>query len=917
MFGNGSDGDLILNSGSRSLSLNRKYQYKKIHIAAGATLTTNSTTGAVLYLVAQDEIRIDGTVDLSNKVNHGDNTWAVTIDGVEYKSPGVANGGYGSYFTDQAVTEQGAGFGGGGSGGLSVSAPKTSGQGGTGGANGGSGGAGRDAHTGVTANKEVFVAGYNGGVSAGGGGGATAIMRRTSGTTATGISHGYTGGKGGNSYGANGSNAPNPAGAYSRTASGGNLQYDYYSYGGGGAGGRAGRAGVHIVLKAPRVIVNGMIITAATDGQKGGDGGRSANYNGWTDYYGLGGGGGGGGRAGYFEVISSTPLSYTGGWNGNGGYGGYGGYGASEKKSQAGNGWGGQGGRYVYTALAPDARFTSPRTAYRSGSIQFTNQTVGASSYLWDFGDGNTSTLENPTHTYTENGTFTIKLTATNATGSTIATKEEWVAVSTIVYERSTASKTIGKSRATPTKESASLDITSVSYGRGNATYFTTYQAIARKEYEYRIYDENWNYISTWVDVESDFGYTQRLGENASELMIRLSRNPENRVSRYDNLHDTNGDLVLDTNGDVISVHTSSPNSVGPGTDVRENLNVEVYAFYGGYEALLDETGDPILDTNSEIILVRYGAPNGARVYSGYIAEYDLSHGGKVGTEVVVVPHSTELAHYVFLDGNKTTVKYLNVDPVQMARDAMDSYIAQGGHVKWNESSMPLSGQSTDYEFKLQSTRESLEKAVNLLPSGFSFFPHPGENLVYMREKPVNPIHVFYYGKHISEFRLRKSILGLVNDVYFSGGEFDPVNYPGVDMLQHYRDTYSSNSIRRGLLRLSDSRVTLDSTAETLSRSQIEANKVARYRSTISITDAVYDIESIKLGDTVAGKNFGTFVDEIVLEVVGITRSKHKVVLDLDTALTTTAKRLETLKRQIEQEQIRNIPVEPMETIDV
>jgi len=40
-------------------------------------------------------------------------------------------------------------------------------------------------------------------------------------------------------------------------------------------------------------------------------------------------------------------------------------------------------------------------------------------SWLWDFGDGNTSTLQNPTHTYIAQGTYTVKLFITTSTGCT------------------------------------------------------------------------------------------------------------------------------------------------------------------------------------------------------------------------------------------------------------------------------------------------------------------------------------------------------------------------------------------------------------------------------------------------------------------------------------------------------------------
>lgn len=58
-------------------------------------------------------------------------------------------------------------------------------------------------------------------------------------------------------------------------------------------------------------------------------------------------------------------------------------------------------------------------------------RTVDAiASYLWDFGDGNTSPLENPTHTYTSTGVFPMKVTVTTADGC-VATVAHTVKVGT------------------------------------------------------------------------------------------------------------------------------------------------------------------------------------------------------------------------------------------------------------------------------------------------------------------------------------------------------------------------------------------------------------------------------------------------------------------------------------------------------
>lgn len=52
-------------------------------------------------------------------------------------------------------------------------------------------------------------------------------------------------------------------------------------------------------------------------------------------------------------------------------------------------------------------------------TVTFTNQTKGATSYKWDFGDGGTSTDESPSHTYPSKGKFVPTLYATSSDGVT------------------------------------------------------------------------------------------------------------------------------------------------------------------------------------------------------------------------------------------------------------------------------------------------------------------------------------------------------------------------------------------------------------------------------------------------------------------------------------------------------------------
>lgn len=65
----------------------------------------------------------------------------------------------------------------------------------------------------------------------------------------------------------------------------------------------------------------------------------------------------------------------------------------------------------------PQAQFTY--TDQGNGQFQFTDQSLNdPDSWLWDFGDGNTSTEQNPVHTYAAPGTYTVCLAVSNSAGS-------------------------------------------------------------------------------------------------------------------------------------------------------------------------------------------------------------------------------------------------------------------------------------------------------------------------------------------------------------------------------------------------------------------------------------------------------------------------------------------------------------------
>ena len=77
----------------------------------------------------------------------------------------------------------------------------------------------------------------------------------------------------------------------------------------------------------------------------------------------------------------------------------------------------------VPPVIPPVARFTAnPWSGPVPVTVNFAVLTPGASeTYLWDFGDGTTSTQMYPVHTYSFPAYYRVTLTVSNAAGSSIA----------------------------------------------------------------------------------------------------------------------------------------------------------------------------------------------------------------------------------------------------------------------------------------------------------------------------------------------------------------------------------------------------------------------------------------------------------------------------------------------------------------
>lgn len=84
------------------------------------------------------------------------------------------------------------------------------------------------------------------------------------------------------------------------------------------------------------------------------------------------------------------------------------------------------------TGSPPIARFSAdPIAGTAPLEVRFVDRSTGSPTrWMWEFGDGNASTSQNPVHVYPAAGTYTVILSASNSGGSNIERKVYYITVS-------------------------------------------------------------------------------------------------------------------------------------------------------------------------------------------------------------------------------------------------------------------------------------------------------------------------------------------------------------------------------------------------------------------------------------------------------------------------------------------------------
>lgn len=294
-----------------------------------------------------------------------------------------------------------------------------------------------------------------------------------------------------------------------------------------------------------------------------------------------------------------------------------------------------------------------------------------------------------------------------------------------------------------------------------------------------------------------------------------------------------------------------------------------------------------------------------SNVYSGGNAYYSSYAGGSGGGLYYL---STGDMFFATKYGEPTTTAtFTSDDPVaDMASGVFADYNARGGLI--TERNFTATGLSLTYTFVVAYIYDVLKKILEMCPTGYYSYIDVGTAEIDILQTSTTADFTVVKGKHINELNIDLTIENVKNYLLFTGGEVSGSNL--------YRDYPDLQSVANYGLRTStktDNRVTLDATADAIGDTFIEENSDEVQQTSLTLLNEVIDITLLTPGKTIGFKNFGNFIDDLVLQIVRRegNYSDGTMTLTLGRLPVRMTDEVQRINRELLNEQTINNPTAP------
>jgi hypothetical protein len=253
--------------------------------------------------------------------------------------------------------------------------------------------------------------------------------------------------------------------------------------------------------------------------------------------------------------------------------------------------------------------------------------------------------------------------------------------------------------------------------------------------------------------------------------------------------------------------------------------------------------------------------------------------------------------------GGDTKVTHNSQDPSDILKAVLDYNSEQGGRMGYLTTGIETTGSVVSASFNANSIKEALDYILKLSPADWYYYIAPGNLNVEYRLKPTTVSHTFRLGINIVEVEISKTIESMVNKGYFTGG-----GSPALFVVE--QDSDSINDYRKGMKKLSDTRVTDEDSARILVGSELDAYKNPLFAGRVRILRDKHP-QLVQPGELVQMSGFGNFIDDLQLQVMRVVISPTFYDVELGMLLPRVSKRVEDIKRNLNLVETQNNPDAP------
>ncbi len=252
-----------------------------------------------------------------------------------------------------------------------------------------------------------------------------------------------------------------------------------------------------------------------------------------------------------------------------------------------------------------------------------------------------------------------------------------------------------------------------------------------------------------------------------------------------------------------------------------------------------------------------------------------------------------------------TTATYSSNDPVtEMGSGILLDYNSRGGYI--TERDFEATGLSVTYTFQLYSIYDAMKKVLDLSPRGWYMYVDLGDAVMDLLSTSDTADFSVVRDKDINQLNISLSIENVQNYLLFTGGPT-----AGVNLYQAYQDAVSASNFGLRTAAQTDNRVTIPATADAIGDAFIADNADEVHETSIVILDKSIDITLLTPGKTIGFKNYGNFIDDLVLQIARRDWTPTAVTLTLGRLPVSLNSEIQKITRGLLNEQSLDNPIAP------